>query len=643
MSRTARARIYWQAARELGFKRAAWYALYRLGHLSGHYRRVTPVRPWEAVAADERPFPAILKLPDLATLLDEEAQQQLLAEADEIEQGQVRLFGGEPAALALCPPGPAVHWTAAERVPSGEDIKDVWEPARLGWTYPLGRAYILSGEERYAGAFWQHLETFLECNPPNQGPNWASAQEVGLRILAMAFAGQVFGGSEHSTPERLGRLRVAIAAHARRIPVTLPYARAQNNNHWISEAVGLYTAGVVLSDHPQAVRWKWLGWDELHFALQNQIDEDGEYVQHSTNYHRLVLQAALWALAAARQGEDAFPEATLGKLAAAVRWLYAHFDPLSGEAANLGHNDGAYILPLAPGGFGDYRPVLQAAALAFLKKPVLGSGGWDEFSRWLDLPAAEQPPTLSRLGTIPNRLGDARTWATLRAAQFNERPAHADQLHVDLWWQGHNVALDAGSFRYNAAAPWDNRLSSTLVHNTVTVDGHEQMRRISRFLWLQWAQGKLIETGPNQVTGEHYGYTQYGIVHRRTLARLDARRWRINDVLLPADDERTGPHTARLHWLLPDWEWAIEECALTLEGPPGRMVVSLALAEEEEASASLLQLVRCGEALFGPPAVNPVLGWYSPTYGVKQAALSFSMTVNAELPLHLSTHWTFDG
>jgi hypothetical protein len=255
---------------------------------------------------------------------------------------------------------------------------------------------------------------------------------------------------------------------------------------------------------------------------------NGEYVQHSTNYHRLMLQSALWALAVSRQAGDSFPALTRQRLAAA-RWLYAHFDPLSGRAANLGHNDGAYILPLACGGFHDYRPVLQAAALAFLEKPVLPPGAWDELSLWLGIPLAEQSPTLTRLGGHTTRLGDCRSWATLRAVQYADRPAHADQLHVDLWWQGHNVALDPGTYRYSAPAPWNNALSSSLVHNTVTIDGHDQMRRAGRFLWIHWAQGQVIETGPNQVTAEHNGYAQLGVTHRRSLARLDARRWRIND------------------------------------------------------------------------------------------------------------------
>ena len=51
----------------------------------------------------------------------------------------------------------------------------------------------------------------------------------------------------------------SIADHADRIPPTLSYSRAQNNNHLVSEAVGLYTAGALLQQHPRSHKWKRIG------------------------------------------------------------------------------------------------------------------------------------------------------------------------------------------------------------------------------------------------------------------------------------------------------------------------------------------------------------------------------------------------
>src|SRR6185437_12374532 len=100
--------------------------------------------------------------------------------------------------------------------------------------------------------------------------------------------------------------------------------------------------------------------------------------------------------------------------------------------------------------------------------------------------------------------------------------------------------------------PWDNRFARTFIHNTVTVNGRDQMRRAGRFLWLDWAQA----FGECQVdcngayasfSGEHDGYKRLGITHRRTVRWLRHTGWVIIDDLLGP-----GTHDLRLHWLTPD-------------------------------------------------------------------------------------------
>ena len=185
--------------------------------------------------------------------------------------------------------------------------------------------------------------------------------------MALAFAGQVFRSSLHTTPQRALRLSLAIAQHAQRIPPTLLYALAQNNNHLLSEATGLFTAAMVLPHHPHAPRWRALGWRWFNHGVLEQISGNGTYMQHSANYHRLILHLGLWINALCRQHGTQLPELTLERLAAASRWLFAMVDPISGQTPNLGANDGANILPLSEQAFRDYRPVIQAAWASFLE------------------------------------------------------------------------------------------------------------------------------------------------------------------------------------------------------------------------------------------------------------------------------------
>ncbi len=647
-----------KALRQLGPGPLALYGLYRFGLWSGHYRRLTrrplPVGEWT--------LEPLLPLPPLQAVrrcLDQESLAALLAEADEIAAGKVRLFGGPPADLRLAFDRRLQHWTVYERRPAllaefyaeVPDVKFLWEPARFGWAFPLGRAYLLSGREKYAEAFWRLAEQFLDANPPCLGPHWMSAQEVALRLMAFVWAGQVFAASPASTPARRIRLGRAVAAHAARIPPTLVYARAQNNNHLLSEAVGLFTAGLALPSHPQAAHWRALGWKWLNRGLQTQIDGYGEYSQHSANYQRLMLQLALWVDALLRRRGETWPRPTLEALGRAVHWTLGLLDPVSGRAPNLGANDGAYPLPLSTCPFEDYRPVAHAAARAFLNYR-LPAGPWDEMALWLGLPL-DSPRALD----LPRYPGDNLTgrdsWACLRAVRLTTRPSHADQLHLDLWWRGLNVACDAGTYLYNAPPPWDNSLASTLVHNTVSVDGREQMTRAGRFLYLDWADAyyKTLLSADEEVLqraqARHYAYRRLGIRHTRTVTVRAGDRWQIEDELLflPGLRWKRRPRAFRLHWLLPDWPWQIEDgegqLILRLESPHGSVTLTAATDPSPLLAQAEVSLVRGGEVVHGAGAAEPIRGWISSTYGIKRPALSLAVVVRAAETFQFLTEFRF--
>jgi hypothetical protein len=421
-----------KALRELGPKQLGLYACYQLGLRSGYYRRITSGKRLKKISRTaEFEFRPVLNLPnrdELIALLGEDGLTHMLADANEIVAGRVHLFGGAPVPLRLTISVPLKHWTEY-RNESGaawsfsddtngkqgikKDPKFIWEPGRFGWAFTLARAYHVSKDERYAEAFWGYSETFLNSNPAYQGPHWVSAQEVALRLMSLVFATQIFSTSKLASIERIEHLKQAIAEHAYRIPSTLVYSRAQNNNHLLSEATGLLTAGIAIPNHPCAHRWRDLGWRWFNQGILSQIAPNGTYIQQSTNYHRLMLQLTLWVNALlnyrggtniskeikrrdyepAEQERDksftgksqpnAFPLNTHQKIACATRWLLDLLDTESGSVPNLGPNDGAYILPLTVCPFDDYRPVLSAAAAAFLNERPFNRGPWDEINLWL--------------------------------------------------------------------------------------------------------------------------------------------------------------------------------------------------------------------------------------------------------------------
>ena len=432
--------------------------LYQAGLRSGYFKLVTPSLDINALLPDEQLKPNwFLALPEKIQLLKISSRQDpaLFNSADEILQKKIRFYGEELKPLVLAPEEEPVHWTLYERGairPRHKDIKDVWEPARFNWAIILGRAYYLSGSEKYARAFWQYFEEFLASNPVNQGLNWTSAQEVALRMIAMIISAHLVKSSAQSTEERMKSLCIYAADHASRIPPTLCYAKAQNNNHLLSEAVGLYTAATFLPNHPKAASWREKGLRWFEKAVETQIAADGTYIQYSTNYHRLMLILTLWMQLLQEKEHLIFKDKILNKLASAANWLAVRLDEISGQVPNLGHNDGSNILPFSDAGYQDYRPIVQAASRAFLAAPALESGQWDDLCLWLELPipAKSQVKTRKNLNNQYHILGIQDNWAALQAESFTARPAHADQLHVDIWYKGVNIAMDAGTYRYNA-------------------------------------------------------------------------------------------------------------------------------------------------------------------------------------------------
>ncbi len=621
---------------ELGFRQAFWYGIHKAGIYSGLTRKQLPMGGFSN-GMDNFPCNGWKHIPAPAQLADVlgDHQDALIQQANEIVSGRVRLFGAAPVDLALIPDQPLLHaLDYGDRV-GKKDIKFVWEPARFGWVFPLGRAYTLTKKPLYADAFWSRFEEFVEHNPLNAGPNWTSAQEVALRMGGWLFAASVFQDAPSSTVQRMNTLAAWLFAHAARIPPTVNYARAQNNNHLLSEALGLLLAGDAFEGSRESANWRRMGRRLMTEGLRLQVADDGTYAQHSTNYHRMMLSLVMWATNTSYSQTLKQNAILLEKIRQAARWLIAQIDPLTGYAPNLGSNDGSEILPLSICDFDDYRPAAQAASRVFLGNPAFEPGPWDEFSLWLGLPLEVKDKVVREPTSIVHRIGNDRQWATLRAVRFVSRPSHADQLHLDLWWEGINIARDAGTYSYNQDPPWENSLAGTRVHNTVLVDGLDQMERTGKFLWLRWAQAKIIAMADQQIIAEHDGYRRLGVIHRRSVEWDGISRWTIMDDLLPV--KMRGSHQICLHWLVADQPWDVRNHTISLQTTHGVVEVNLSSSSETH-----LSIIRAGKIVYGKEMDGyQVDGWWSPTYGVLKPALGINWVVEDKLPIWITTTWQF--
>lgn len=546
------------------------------------------------------------------------------------------------------------HWSDIDDFALG-DVKLVWEPSRFAAAYLLVRAYAATGDDCLAEAFWTLAEDWAEKNPPQSGPNWKCGQETSFRVMAWCFALHGLAASPATTPHRVAWLASVLAEHGERIEGNIAYARSQNNNHAISEAAGLWTLGTLFPEFTQAERWRDTGYALLRETATRQVYRDGSYVQHSFNYHRLMLHDYVWALRLGEVNNSRLHAEVYSAVERAASFLANFIDPETGQVPNIGQNDGALILPLNDCGYTDYRPVVQAACFAAGRRYAFPPGPWDEDLFWLFGPSAvcrtggsggEHARTPSSAAHAPSYaapegglylLRGENSRVVVRCVSYRDRPAQADQLHFDLSWHGLNLLCDAGTYLYNGDPPWRNGLASAFVHNTVTVDDRDQMDRMGAFLWIRWASGKAGNQpgrDGNWFEGEHDGYRALRVTHRRAVAPLGSDAWLIVDDLCGVSG-----HRARLHWLIADlpWEMDATDGHLQLGAPAGPFRLSVWASEAAQHSLFRAGELAAGSMPGGAPDRNAVRGWRSLSYGVKEPALSLACEAAMALPARFIT------
>jgi Heparinase II/III-like protein/Heparinase II/III N-terminus len=423
---------------------------------------------------------------------------------------------------------PGAHWT---RLPDfglrGGDVKGYWEASRFDGLLILALGWLSTRRGDIGVAVERWMASWCADNPPNAGLQWKCGQETGIRLMQGLLAAELlqrWGGVAPTTA-----FCTWVAQHCARIAPTMLYAVGQDNNHGSSEAAALFTAGAFLVHHAQPAlarrgrRWCATGRHWLENRLAHRVLADGSFAQHSLNYHRVLLDTCAFAETFRRwHGEPPFSALLLERCRAATQWLAAFTDPASGDAPNLGANDGARLFVLHRQHYRDFRPSVQWAARLFLDRREYLVGAHDEPLAWLGLDsaaAASPEPAAAQLWPDGGyaRLAALGAWVMLRLPRYRFRPSHADALHLDLWVGGRNLLRDGGSYAYNAEPQWLRYFSGTESHNTVQFDGRDQMPRVSRFLFGDWLECEELHFDAAASTVVAAYRDSFGARHKRSV------------------------------------------------------------------------------------------------------------------------------
>lgn len=493
-----------------------------------------------------------------------ETARLILEQADRLCAGRFDLLGfsdlsfGDPIDWHFEPITgkriPQLHWSKLDYLDAGVagDKKIVWELNRHQYFMKLGQAFLLARDERYARTFVNHIESWMDANPPKLGINWASSLEVAFRSISWLWALYFFKGAVPA--DTLKRALKFLYLSARHLESYLS-TYFSPNTHLTGEALGLFYLGTLLPEFAEAKRWRELGQGILIDQIPVHVRGDGVYFEQSSYYHRYTTDFYLHFLVLARRNRIDLP----GKVDEALISLLDHLMYITrpdGTTPFFGDDDGGRLAMLDARAPNDFRAPLATGAVLFSRgdyKFVAGSAG--EELLWLlgveglsqyDSIAAHVPEKLSqgfpeggyfvmRDGWTPESnylLFDCGPHGSLNCGH-----AHADSLSFELAAHGRTLLVDPGTCTYTGSQELRDWFRSSQAHNTVTLDGRSSSVPDGPFTWKTIAQCRLLEW----ITAERFDFVsaeQSGLT--RSILFLKGGYWIVRDMLKSPGERSAG-------------------------------------------------------------------------------------------------------
>src|SRR4051812_29879250 len=340
------------------------------------------VPPRDDVIADLRFLPPFVAL----------SPDPLVAAADRIVEGRFSFFDLDDAQLGNPPQwnrDPLTHRVAETRRAATLDYRDervvgnikyLWEQNRHLHLPVLAQAYVLTGDARYADTIRAHIDSWIEQCPQGRGANWASALELGIRLINWSITWQLIGGararmfaSEEGAAFRDRWLR-SVFEQSRMVANNLSRFSSANN-HLIGEAAGVYVA---------ATTWPLWGdlrhWGErcrriLEEECLRQNAPDGGNREQAFAYQTFVLDFLIIAGLAARAHGENFSPLYWRRLEVMIDFLASMTD-VAGRLPNVGDADDGFVVKLAAEpGFSPHGSLIATGAVLFERPDLAVKAG----------------------------------------------------------------------------------------------------------------------------------------------------------------------------------------------------------------------------------------------------------------------------
>jgi hypothetical protein len=540
------------------------------------------------------------------------------------------------------------------------DALPTWELNRHQHFVTLGRAYFLTGDERYATTCSQQILSWLAQNPPNIGINWFSSLEIGMRLISWSIAFYLLRASDAFAGETGKWFVKGLYQQAAYLWGHLTVDEGVPNNHLIGEVTALIVVGGLFPEFKDSSVWVRGGLRILDQALRQQTHLDGVNKEQASGYHRFVLDLVLLVVLLGQCGTVPRADNIERVLERMLDYALYAMDP-EGQLPQIGDSGDGWGVRLdmrAP--HRDVRPWLAVGAVLYGRSDlkfgamsglVLSTGeaaeGFRAEALWLvggagrDIFLALEerlPPFRSfsfREGGhyVIRDSWDARTdFALFRSGEFGLggegacAHAHCDLLSLVLWIGGRAVLVDSGTFSYHG--PWRSYFRLTPAHNTLRIDDQEQAIPLNAFAWKEVPIAACAYHGERAVRGV---FDTGGVRIARHIRHPVPGLWWISDSVMGE-----GLHSVA-------WSFHFApDLGLHRDEASGSWIVSESWRTGDSGEAA-----RVPVAMITVPSeleARSERAWYSPHYGHKERNMQLVAAWSGVIPAGgLRFAWEFRG
>ena len=441
----------------------------------------------------------------------------------------------------------AQHWTQVQDLSyEAGDIKYVWEKSRFTYVQEVMR-YDHHFKIDSSEFVFNEIDDWIEKNPLNMGPNYKCSQEISLRCLNWIWVLYFYKGSDVLDEKKWNKIIHFLNWQIKHVYSNINFSRISvRNNHAVTECLTLYIAGLLFPFLDDSKKWLLNGKKWLEEEINYQVYEDGTFLQFSHNYQRVLAQLLTLGISISNIHKVELSSKTIAKAKKLVNYMNLCCIGKTGEMPNYGNNDGALFFKLTDKDYTDFRPQINALHRAIYSTPAFIDEDILEESEWfggeynsLSL-AVENEHSLKitsfnhgGIYTISDNSDDSFTF--FKCTKYKDRPGQADNMHLDIWVSGVNFLRDSGTFKYNTEEKIINYFAGTAGHNTIVVDGHNQMTKGPRFIWYDWTQAVKVNVSQEgneaiiDAEAEMFYSLSQPVMHSRKIIKSRPNHWLVID------------------------------------------------------------------------------------------------------------------